>query len=199
MKKQDFLLKLKDELLGLPSKEVNDRINFYAEMIDDRIEDGFSEEQAVEQIGTVESVAQQILVEIPLSKIVKERITPSRKLKTWEIVLLALGSPIWLALLISAFAVAISLYAVLWSLVVCTWAVFVSFCAGVVGGVLGGPVIMIFTNAPSGFVLIGCGLLCGGLAIFTFYGCKFVDVGTAKLTKKIVVGVKNAIVKKEVA
>ena len=154
MNKQEFLSKLKNSLSRLPKKEVDERIEFYSEMIDDRVEDGLSEEQAVAGLGTVEQVATQIVSEIPLSRIVTERIKPKRKMKAWEIVLLAVGSPIWLALLISAFAVAISLYAVLWAFVVSAWAVVISFGAGVVGGVLGG-LLMIFTsNALSGLALI---------------------------------------------
>ena len=100
MDKQEFLSKLRAKLFGLPQKELEERLSFYSEMIDDRIEEGLSEETAVKELGTVDVVAGQIIAEIPLSKLVKERIKPKRALNVWEIVLLAIGSPIWLSLMI---------------------------------------------------------------------------------------------------
>lgn len=199
MKKQEFLSKLKDRLCSLPSKEVEERVSFYAEMIDDRVEDGNTEEQAVAQLGNFEDIVCQIITDIPLSKILKEKIKKKGKLSGWGIALVSLGSPIWFSLLISAFAVAFSLYACLWSLVVCAWAVFVSFCAGVVGGVMGGILYMFTANLYSGIFLIACGITCIGLAIFSYYGCVYALKGTLKLTKRILLGIKKCFVKKEVA
>ena len=65
-------------------------------MIDDRMEEGLAEEEAVSSFGTPEEIADQILSEIPLSRLVRERVKPKRALKAWEIVLLVLGSPVWL-------------------------------------------------------------------------------------------------------
>lgn len=100
MDKQEFLSKLRAKLSGLPQKDLEERLSFYSEMIDDRIEEGLSEETAVKELGTVDEVAGQIIADIPLSKLVKERIKPKRALNVWEIVLLAIGSPIWLSLII---------------------------------------------------------------------------------------------------
>ena len=199
MKKQEFLSKLKDRLCRLPPKEVEERVNFYAEMIDDRIEDGLSEEQAVEQLGNFEDVVCQIIAEIPLTKIVKEKIKTKEKLSGWGVLILSVGSPIWFSLIVSALAVAFSLYACLWSLVVCAWATVVSFCAGVVGGVLGGILFMFTANLYSGIFLIACGITCVGLSIFSYYGCIWVVKVTLKLTKRILFGIKKCFVKKEVA
>ena len=44
MNKQEFLAKLQTNLSGLPEKEVQDSLGFYSEMIDDRMEEGLSEE-----------------------------------------------------------------------------------------------------------------------------------------------------------
>lgn len=68
-------------------------MTFYAEMLDDRIEEGLSEEEAVAAAGAVEEIVRQTVDETPLAKIAKERVRPKRHLKAWEIVLLALGSP----------------------------------------------------------------------------------------------------------
>ena len=44
MNKIGFILELKDKLSALPKSEVEERLSFYCEMIEDRIEDGLSEE-----------------------------------------------------------------------------------------------------------------------------------------------------------
>ena len=54
MYKQEFLDKLAKGLSGLPKTEREERVAFYSEMIDDRVEDGMSEACAVAQIGEVE-------------------------------------------------------------------------------------------------------------------------------------------------
>ena len=53
MNKETFLSELKKGLSGLPADDVNERLAFYGEMIDDRVEESMSEEEAVAGIGTV--------------------------------------------------------------------------------------------------------------------------------------------------
>ena len=48
MQKQAFLDALRSQLAGLPEAEINERLNFYSEMIDDRMEEGLTEEEAVD-------------------------------------------------------------------------------------------------------------------------------------------------------
>ena len=54
MTKLDFLFALQSRLEGLPKDEVRERIGFYAEMIEDRMEEGMPEEAAVAAVGSVE-------------------------------------------------------------------------------------------------------------------------------------------------
>ena len=199
MTKLEFIFSLRDKLSGLPEDEVRDRIGFYVEMIEDRIEEGVSEEVAVSDMGSVDEIASQILSEVPLVKIVKEKIKPKRSLSAWEIVLIILGFPIWFPLLVAVFAIIISHYAVIWSLVISLWAVAISLFACFIGGILGGLIFIIGGNAPSGLAIISAGLICAGLAIFMTYGCREATRGTVTLTKKIALGIKRLFVKKEVS
>ena len=209
MTKNEFLGALRARLSGLSESDIEEHISFYSEMIEDRIEDGASEEDAVCGIGSVEDIAAQIIADVPLTKIAKERIKPKRRLRAWEIVLLAVGSPIWFSLGIAAFAVILALYIVLWSLIISLWAVFVSLVACALGlsvagiAMIGGPyvfagVIMASeSHVFSGIALIGVGLVCAGLAIFLFFGCNAATKGAILLTKKIALGVKKAFMRKE--
>ena len=199
MSKQEFLTELRQGLSGLPQEDIEERLTFYGEMLDDRIEEGLSEEEAISEIGSVEEIVRQTVADIPLAKIAKERIRPKRRLKAWEIVLLALGSPIWLSLGIAAAAVILALYAALWAVIVALWAVFGALAACAVGSV---PACIIFAargNGAAGLVILAAGFVCAGLAIFLFYGCKEAVGGILRLTKTITLWMKNCCIKKEEA
>ena len=197
MNKQDFIASLRTSLSGLPKQDVEDRLNFYSEMIDDRIEEGLTEQEAVSAIGSVATVSSQIIADIPFSKIAKEKIKPKRGLRAWEILLLALGSPIWLSLLIAAFAVVFSLYVSVWSVIISLWAVFASLVACAAGGIIAGIVFIVVGNVLTGVCMIGATLVCGGLSIFGFFGCKAATKGLLWLAKKLAIGIKKCFVKKE--
>ena len=207
MNKREFIKKLKEMLSDLPEKEINERIEFYSEMIDDRIEDGLTEEQAIMDIGTVEEVSKQIIDEIPLFKIIKHKLksknktkkqpkTTKRKRSWWEITLLAVGSPVWLSFLISFFAVILSLYVSLWAVVISLYAVALSlFLSGL--SVIAG-IVFIFTDGLSaGLIIIAGGLICIGISILFFYVCKYTAKFTIFITKKLARLIKNSFVRKE--
>ena len=194
MKKNEFLAALRQRLSALPAAEREERIGFYGEMIDDQIEEGLSEEEAIDGIGKVEDIANQILSEAPPAR---SEAKEKRKLGAGVIVLLALGSPIWLSLAVAAFAVLIALYAVLWSLVAVVWSVFAALVAAGFGGIIGGIAVVTVSNPLTGLALIAAALVCAGLAIFLFFGCLSATVGSAVLSKNIIIGTKNLIVRKE--
>lgn len=198
MTKIQFLLALNKGLSGLPQDEIEERLTFYSEIIDDRMEDGLSEAEAVASIDSVEEIVAQSVEEIPLTKIVKNKVKPKRKLQAWEIVLLAVGSPIWLSLAIAAFAVVLSLYVVLWAAIISLWAIDFALFACLLAGI-GAGIGFVTANPLSGVFLIGAGMICGGLSIFGFYGCKAATMGAVWLTKKIALGIKHCLIKKEAA
>lgn len=203
MIKLNFLLTLRERLSELPEGDVEERLNFYSEMIEDRMEEGLSEEEAVAQVGSIDEIVAQIISDIPLRKVAKEKMRKKRnnaKLRVWEIVLLAVGSPIWLALLIVAAAIVISIIAVVFSVIAAFWSVFGAFVGAAAGGVAVGIFLMCISgNLPAGLFLISAGLVCAGLAIFAFFGCLAATKGTVWLTKKTVFGIKFCFVGKEKA
>ena len=141
MKKNEFLTELRSALRGLSKKEIDGRIAFYGEMIDDRTEEGGGEEAVIAEIGSAYAVAEQIRAELAMARAEGRGAGAREKLKPMEILLLVLGSPLWLTLLIAAMAVVISVYAVLWSLVLCLWVIELPF--------------FVFSYI-SKFLLIGC-------------------------------------------
>ncbi len=199
MCKQEFLEKLRKKLTGMPQRDIEDRIVFYTEMIDDRIEEGLKEEDAIAELGSLDHITIQIMSEIPLAKFVKEKVRANRPLHTWELVLLIAGSPIWLSLLIAFFSIVISIYAVIWSLIISIWAIEFSLAACALAGVLGSVVFAVQGHIASTMALLGAAFLCAGVAIFGLYGCRCATNGVLKLTKRICIWMKICFVKKEVA
>ncbi len=196
MTKGAFLAQLCEALGGLPSADVEERLAFYGEMIDDRMEDGVSEEEATVAIGSVEEIAAQIIAETPLTKLVKEKIRPKKHLPTWAIVLLVVGAPVWGSLLIAAFAVAFSLYVASWSIVVSLWAVFAALVGSAFGCIVGGVGFAVGGFVPTGLVSIAAGFVCTGLSVFAFFGCRAATKGLMLLTKAAVLSTKNRLAKK---
>lgn len=199
MSKQEFLEQLRKGFSGLPQDDIEERLTFYSEMIEDRTEEGLSEEEAVLAVGTIDEIVEQVIVDIPLSKIAIERIKPKRRLSAGEIILLALGSPIWVSLGIAVIAVILSLYISLWSVIVSFWSVFVSLAICSVASVLACFFFGIGGNGAGGIAMLAAGIVCAGLSIFMFYGCKVATKGTLILTKKIAKWIKNCFIKKEVS
>ena len=174
MNKQDFLSKLCQKLSPLSRKEREERILFYGEMLDDRIEDGMTPEQAVASIGTPEEIAARILHDCP----------PKRRanLRPWIIVMLAVGAPLWLVLFLAAAIVALALGILLWVVVAVCWVVFAALLLSAFAAVNAGIGMAIFGRFPTGVVMVGAGLICAGVAILVFYLCKLFTKGACRLS-----------------
>lgn len=197
MNKQEFLEQLRKGLAGLPQEDIEDHIFFYNEMIDDRIEEGIPEELAVKEVGSVDEVIEQIIAETPLTKLVKEKVKPKRSLQTWEIVLLIVGSPIWLSLLIAAAAVIIAVYVTLWAVIVALWSVVLALGAAALACLAASMVLAVSGQELTGLAVFGAALLCAGLTIFTYFGCLAASKGIVRLTKKFAYWIKSLFIGKE--
>lgn len=197
MNKQEFLAQLRKGLSGLPQEDIEERLTFYSEMIDDRIEEGLPDSEAVSEIGSVDTIVTQIFADTPLTKLVKERVKSNRVLKDWEVVLLVLGSPIWLSLLLAAFVIILAVYIVIWSVVVTLWSIVASFAACSLGGIVLAVIFAFQGNGLTGLGMLSAGICCAGLSIFLFFGCKAVTKGILLLTKKMISGIKTLFVRKE--
>lgn len=196
MNKKEFLSTLRERLNGLPEEDINKSIDFYSEMIDDRVEDDMSEEEAVEAIGNMDEIISQILSEVSLPKLVKEKVKPKRALEAWEIVLLILGAPIWIPLAFAAITIVLSVYFAIWSVIISLYMVDL---AVVVSGILlvALAIAAVFNGQFAVFgVLFGFGLVCGGLSILLFFGFNLVTKGILFLSKKAILGIKGLFIKK---
>ena len=200
MRKDEFLSQLTHRLGYLPYQEVKKSVDFYQEAIDDRIEDGASEEDAVEALGGLDQVVGEIEQSLPLSTIVKQKVKSSKDKsgnKTLWIVLAICGSPIWLALAITLFAVIFSVYVVVWSIIVSLFAVVIAMAASGIALVVGGFLLPYHGLAPR-LMLIGAGIFCAGLGVVLIPAIKYLAAKLAGLLppffrwiKRVVLGRKE--------
>ena len=197
MTKQEFLNELSNALSGLPQDDREEQLAFYSEMIDDCMEEGVSETEAVEEIGSIDDIISQIAADISFTKLIKEKITPKHTLKIWEILLIILGFPLWFPLLLSVGAVLLSLYIVIWSLIVSLWAVEVSLWGCAISGMITSILYMVKGYVLSGIAMLGIGLFCTGLSILLFFGCVYISKTIIHLTKKVILNIKTWYIKKE--
>lgn len=192
MNKSEFLAQLSSRLSGFSQADIDTSLAYYNEMIDDRIEDGASEEDAVAAVGTPAQAAAQIFAEMPLSKVLKVK---TKRLPTWATVLLIIGSPIWASLIIAAVAVVvalytaavavvISLYAALWSVMISLWAVGVAFALSPLFGIFCLVVGIANGNFGGGLSLLGAGLTLGGFSVFVLRFCICCTKGAWVVSKK---------------
>ena len=191
MNKAEFISRLKRKLSEAPEINAEECLQFYEELIDDKIEEGKTEEIAIFEIGSIDEVYAKILENASLYKMDDVKISEKRKIQRWEIALIIVGSPIWFSLIIAAISVVFSLYVSLWSVVVAAWAVFVAFAVtSPVSAVIGG--IYIFEGySLFGFNLIACALVLAGLSIFVFCGALYASKGAAIFVKKSIIYLKK--------
>jgi uncharacterized membrane protein len=197
MKKNEFLQELGIEILGLPQEDTEHWLEYYTEMLEDRIEEGMSEQEATAALGDPKAIARQILAQTPFTKLIKNKIAPKRKLQVWEIVLVVLGSPIWLAIAVSLAAAFFAIFASLWAGIVSVWAAELSVAVCGLAGVLFSFFLVGTGTTYQGLLLLGGGLFCAGLAYFGFFACKCLTVLLCKLCKLFVLFVKSLFVEKE--
>ena len=90
MNKQELLEALRAKLNGLPQEDIDEACDYYSEIIDDRMEEGLNEAEAVSALGPIDQIAAQIMAGASLPKLVRAKAAPSRPLSPREIILLSL-------------------------------------------------------------------------------------------------------------
>lgn len=189
MNKYEFLAQLCKELQEIPEADARASCDYYAEMIDDRMEEGLSEEEAVAAVGDVKQIARNILAETPAEQ------KQPRRISGWIVVLLVLGAPVWLSLLIAAAAVVFSVLVSLWSIVISLYAAAVSLGVSAVGCLVAAFLTVKMPGAT--FMALGAALVCAGLAIGLFMLSNLAAKGMTMLTKLMWKGIRHCFARKE--
>ena len=159
MNKREFLRSLSASLRGMPRGERAQSLEYYGEMIQDRMEEGLSEEEAVARLGSADEIARQILEGGGAQG------RQGRRAPVWMIALIVLGSPVWLALLFAFLAVVLAAYIVAWSLIAALYAVLLGMAVCGPFGALCFVAETVKGNFVLAALLLGAGCVLLGLAL----------------------------------
>ena len=153
MNKRQFLNKLRGKLNGLSEESINEHIAFFSEMIDDRIEEGLSEREAIAAIGSLDLLIPEIMATNTENESeFKER----KKMSAASIVVLAIGSVVWAPILLAVIAIVFTLIVSMWAVLLALWlGLFLGFAISSPIGITGGIIIAVKANPLTGAFLIG--------------------------------------------
>lgn len=196
MNKAEFLAALRERLSGLPEEDFNRSVDYYTEMIDDRMEDGMSEEEAVACLGSMDEIITQILSEVSLPKLVKEKVKPKRALAVWEIILIIISAPIWFPIVLSVVTTILSAYLSIWMMVLSLYLLDLSIA---ISGIafIGLAIAELFKGAFAVFgALLGFGLVALGVSILLFFTFNLITKGIIYISKKVLLGIKSLFIRK---
>ena len=195
MTKTEFLDEIKKNLVGLSDEDIARSLDYYSEMIDDRIEDGTPEDEAVAELGTPEAAAKEILMDMPIAKVVKAKIKKERKLSGGEIALIIIGAPLWIPILIALFAVVFAVFITLWAVLVSLYAVVLALAFSGLACV-GYGIFTLITGAPSaGLFSLGAGAASVGVGSLLLIGTLYASKGLVWICKKFGIATKKLFIR----
>lgn len=195
MNKQEFLQNLRNRLGALPLSEIEKSVNYYSEIIDDYIEDGISEQEAISKLEPMDVIVEKIMYDTPLPVLIKARAKPNWNALT--LLLLILGFPVWFPILASVCAVLFSVYVVIWSLFIALYCVIIAFAISGIAAIVTCP--MIFSvNIAGGLLSLGAGLVCIAISVMIFRPMVLASKELVKLTVFVARKIKSIFIKKEV-
>lgn len=196
MTMHEYLSALESGLKQLPEEERKKQVSYYRELFADMKEEGLSEEEIAEKLGSPKRAAEEILAEFPLPTLIKTRVRPKNGWTVLNVILLILGAPIWISVAVALLAVILSIYIVIWSVVVVLFCVVLAIlAAGILGIVLF--VVNLEAAAVPSLLALGLGLLCLGLTIPAFLGALAATKGVCKLTGRIARWIRSLFIRKE--
>lgn len=193
MNKREFINILTGKIISLPQEEINKSIEYYSEIIDDKIEDGMEDEAAVDSLGSIDEIAKNIMCDMPITTLMKAKVNESKKKVSnngiW-ILLLILGFPIWFPLLISLSAVLFSIYVVIWSVIITLFSVVLSFALAGIAGMIAGSIYISTVSVSYGLCIIGMSLVCSGLTVLLIKPTIWLAKKLVKLTSHFIKKIK---------
>ena len=170
MNKTQFCALLGNKLKPyLSPKETYKTLNFFEEMIDDRIDDGLSEEEAISQLGDINIIVDQILDEHNIGKKQTKlvwRFIPRKIPTEFGFIITVLLLPVW----ITIFALGASLFIVILSII---FSIVLTIIAIFIGGILlilKSPFYLIYERNISYFLdTLGFGFVNTGIGLIGIY------------------------------
>lgn len=176
MNKTEFLNDLKCKLNFLSEEEREKTLNYYSEIIDDRIESGLSEEEAISQMESTRTIAEKLMPENSTQKTTSEKVFDfinTLFTKHGYLIVLAIvifSFPLWSPFVVGILTFVGIIFLILFGLIT----------LGAIGSViaLGIAISFITQSLLSALSAMGVSMFCAGFTIL-------ITIGTFKLINKI--------------
>lgn len=160
MKREQFLKELKLSLKQFPDEEIKDIINYYDEMITDKVEQGATEEAVIESLGNIKVISARIQSDL-IDLRMKEPKNIVKTSNTFFLVLMLCASPALIPLGIAFFAVFFSIFITCFALVISFGVTSVSLLIALI------PVtVVIWSSVGAGGALLSAGIIIVLIGIF---------------------------------
>ncbi len=167
-----FLTQLRARILHLPGLEVDKAISYYRESLEDKLEDGLSDEEAIESFGSIDDIVKSIEEEVSFTSIVRHRVKEKSDKSGVNKILLAiviiLTFPIWLPIGLVALIFCILLYTFAWVIPIVIGIIYFSLVLSAGASVISGAVRIFTISIGVGCAYIGFGLVLASICII-FY------------------------------
>lgn len=192
MTKLEFLDALQARLASLPENEVYRLLGYYAEMIDDRVESGMSEEEAVEALGSMDSIIESIINDMSIPKLMRARVKESSHRvgnKVLWIILVILTFPFWFPAVMACFGAVFSVFMAIWGVIIGLFVAIGALAVSGVGCIIGGLFFLFTKPLPVALFALGVGCILSGVTIFMIkpikHIAKWLGKGISSLVRKI--------------
>ena len=179
MTKGEFLNRLDQGLAQLPAADRGRYVESYAELIEDKMEDGMDESAAVGSLQAPEEIVHEIFCATPASMPVLATVKAKGGKRAGSVILIVLGAPVWLPLLVALGAVVLSVWLVFWSVVVSLYAAVAAVAVGAAACLAA----MFLAGSVGGILMcFGTALILAGLALVSGVGVTGLAKQLARLT-----------------
>lgn len=195
MRRDDFLDQLSTYLQSLPFSERQSTIDFYAEQIDDRIDDGMSEEEAVASLEHPKDIANNLL-SLRDEQSLEFYVPQHEPQKTSNsnialiVIVLILTCWIWIPLLLGILFVIAGIYATLFALVVSGLVLGVSCVLGGLAA-LASAATLIPSSLLAAISHLGLALGLIGLSILSFLAAYYISKFTIWMSVELAHTIKH--------
>ncbi|MCI8388899.1 MAG: DUF1700 domain-containing protein [Clostridiales bacterium] len=211
MTKIEFRAALASKLQSIPLAERAKPLDYYDEMICDRMEDGMSEADAVADLGNIDDIANEILSQYTITSLAPVTEAPkneggSTNTGTPEfdsydaknepkrekrrsnaglwIAVGVLGFPFWIALAAMAFALIIGLWCIVWAIVISVGAMLAATLAVGVVGIPYGIYAIFAVSPPYAIYVIGTALVSLAIMLVLVIVIRYVFKGAVWISKQ---------------
>ena len=163
MDRKSFTTELKNKLSFLPSSELERTLLYYNEMISDRMDNGMSEQEAVEAVGSIDEIVESVKAEGNYN----DAVDPAPKHRPFAKIMLIIAT--------------VALYFVLvWDIILS-----VAFCACAVGCLIASVIGGVTVGMPVFLIFIGITLILTALFLVTIPIASYIKFGIARTKEAI--------------